>query len=532
MNALYNNNLLAIEVGGDLQAQTGTITTDLYAVLVAEDEATKEAIYEEIDKVTKQEKEDMVKLKALCTTEEQIKLYTDVEKKLAKWHEIVAQSVDFVQKTKRRESMDSTVNNKPVLADYQTALKNLSAYNSQFAKEIVAINNDFYAAAIRETMIMVAVIFAVALLMSIVIAGNITKALSKSLHFIKSISTGDFSLRVPQELLRRKDEMGVLVKAVDTMQISVNELIANVQLEAMAISEIVEEVNNNVSELNSDVEGVSATTQQLAASMEETAATTEEMSATSQNMERAVQSIADKSQEGAAKAGEISKRALETRVTAQKAQDKAVTIFTATKSKLENAIEESKIVEQIDVLSESIMQITAQTNLLALNAAIEAARAGAAGKGFAVVADEIRKLAEQSKSTVVEIQNITSQVTGSVLNLAGNATDLLTFVSTDVHEDYQMIIEIAKKYNEDATFVDQLVTDFSATSEELLASIHEMIKTIEGVANASSEGADGTSDIAGKVSAVTFKSSEVIESVAKTKHSADKLQIEISKFKI
>ena len=67
----------------------------------------------------------------------------------------------------------------------------------------------------------------------------------------------------------------------------------------------------------------------------------------------------------------------------------------------------SKAVKNIDVLTESILQITEQTNLLSLNASIEAARAGAAGKGFAVVADEIRKLAENSRHAANKIQNVT-----------------------------------------------------------------------------------------------------------------------------
>ena len=73
---------------------------------------------------------------------------------------------------------------------------------------------------------------------------------------------------------------------------------------------------------------------------------------------------------------------------------------------LTKALEDIKIVDQIGILAESIMGITAQTNLLALNASIEAARAGEAGKGFAVVADEIRKLADESRNTANGIQNI------------------------------------------------------------------------------------------------------------------------------
>lgn len=74
---------------------------------------------------------------------------------------------------------------------------------------------------------------------------------------------------------------------------------------------------------------------------------------------------------------------------------------------LEQALEDAKVVDQIGVLADSILNITAQTNLLALNASIEAARAGEAGKGFAVVAEEIRVLAEQSKDAVANIQAVT-----------------------------------------------------------------------------------------------------------------------------
>lgn len=64
---------------------------------------------------------------------------------------------------------------------------------------------------------------------------------------------------------------------------------------------------------------------------------------------------------------------------------------------MSEALERATAVDQIGILSQSILDVTAQTNLLALNASIEAARAGEAGRGFAVVASEIRKLADDSR---------------------------------------------------------------------------------------------------------------------------------------
>ncbi len=103
-------------------------------------------------------------------------------------------------------------------------------------------------------------------------------------------------------------------------------------------------------------------------------------------------------------------------------------MYKTNEKELSEAIEKSKSVEKINVLSEAILKITEQTNLLALNAAIEAARAGEAGKGFSVVAEEIRKLAEESNNTANEIQEITKIVVNAVENLANNSNKILTFI--------------------------------------------------------------------------------------------------------
>lgn len=375
------------------------------------------------------------------------------------------------------------------------------------------------------------VVFIVAIL-SLIVTKGISNPLGIAVSHLGQIAEGDFTREIPDSYINRKDEIGGMAKAVENIQKSLKGLIKNIITESAAIDNVVNAVKNDVTLLNENIEEVSATTEELSASMEETAASSEEMAATSQEMEKAVRLIAQKSQEGAIQVGEISKRADLTKEGVVNSQKKASILFESTKDGLQRALEESKVVEQINVLSSAIMQITDQTNLLALNAAIEAARAGEAGRGFSVVAEEIRKLAEQSKNTVSEIQNITVTVTGAVKNLSDNANKLLSFMSTDVEEDYSNMLMVAEKYNDDAKFIDSLVTEFSATSEELLASIDDVLVTIDGVAQASSEGAGGTTDIAGRISDIDSKSNEVLEQVIKAKESASKLKDEIAKFKI
>ncbi len=371
-----------------------------------------------------------------------------------------------------------------------------------------------------------------ALVVAIVFSGRLINPIRKFVEILDKVKTGDFSNDIPKAYLNQKGEIGDMAKGIEAMESDLRRLLSNVSSESGNIENVVDGVKENVSQLNTNIEEISATTEELSASMEETAASAEEMSATANEIGKAVESIAQKSQDGAASAEEINNRAVSVKKDVSESQQKSSKIFMDTKKQLEKALEDSKVVEQINILSESILNITSQTNLLALNAAIEAARAGESGKGFSVVADEIRKLAEQSQEAIVKIQSTTGKVVESVNNLSSSSSKLLKFMSTDVDSDYKKMIAVAEKYSDDAQFVDNLVTEFSSTSEELLSSIQDIMKTIDGVAQAASQGASGTTDIANKISVIGIKSNDVLEKSLKSKESSEKLRTEISKFKI
>ena len=391
-------------------------------------------------------------------------------------------------------------------------------------------------AAFYTSIVQFIIIFIIAMLVAIIITGIMSRSLNKAFStisgYLNTLATGNFSVQLPSEYTRRKDDFGLLAVDLDSMKNSVAQLIGSTKLEADNIIRVVGKVNTNMKQLNTDIEDVSATTEELAASMEETAASAQEMSATSMEIESASRTIAEKSQEGALQVLEISKRAENTKIDVRLSQEKANNIRIEIEGKLKKALEQSKVVSQIGELSESIMRITAQTNLLALNAAIEAARAGEAGRGFSVVAEEIRHLSEQSKNTVVQIQGVTGEVSEAVLNLSDSASALLEFVSTDIAANFQKFLEVADAYNEDAVYIDNLITDFSATSEELSASIQSVIIAVNEVAQAASEGAIGTGEIAEKVANITAKSSEVTKQISISRDSSEKLHQDISNFTI
>ncbi len=384
---------------------------------------------------------------------------------------------------------------------------------------------------ISFTVLMISVLMlAITIFLISITTRRIAHPIKKSSEYLRTLANGDFSLTVDSKFLSRADEIGTMARGINEVKDSLKLLVNSIKNEAHNINSEVALAINNANILNSNLEEVSATTEELAASMQETAASSQEMAATSLEIKKAAEYIAEKSLNGASSAREISKRAVQTKENVHAAQKKTHEIFANTKNQLKQAIDDSKVVNQINILSDSIMQIAEQTNLLALNAAIEAARAGESGRGFSVVADEIRKLAEQSKDTVLKIQSVTTRVTGCVDNLSSHSNSLLTFMSTDVENDYQVMLDVGEKYSEDAKFVDLLVSEFSTTSEQLLSSVQNVLEAIDAIAQTANEGACGITNIANKVSQVNIKSSEVMEQVLASKESANKLKEGIEKF--
>ena len=533
VNTMYLDNTLSLKYLLDNRNQSRAIEADIYKVFLYVGNLEEQNFA--IKDIKEREKifdDNIIKYKSTNLDKFERDKILVLEENLAKYRTGKDESIKLAVEGKQKEALKKYDLLKDVVNNYHQSLKDLGTYNEKLAEEMNDQSKKEYRNSVQIFFIVTIISIIIALGTTYFISKNITVALELAVKHLKIISDGDLTDIIEEKLIKRKDELGDIIKAVNKMQQSVKVLIKNVQHEADAIVDAVKRSNDNVAELNDDIEVVSTTTEELSASMEETAAVSEEMAATSHEIEKSVSLIAEKSQIGAVQAGKINKRAEKTKYDVQASQHKANEIFINTRLALEEAIEESKVVEEIKVLSQAIMDITAQTNLLALNAAIEAARAGEGGRGFSIVAEEIRKLAEQSKNTVIEIQNITNKVTETVNHLSENSKNLLIFMSTDVNEDYKTMIEVADKYNNDAKFVNELVMGFNGTAEELLCSISDVLNRIGGVSACASDGALGTSDIANKMTQINNKSNVVLEQVLKSKDSADKLKIEISKFKI
>jgi methyl-accepting chemotaxis protein len=338
---------------------------------------------------------------------------------------------------------------------------------------------------------------------------------------------GDLTKRVKN---LSQDEIGEMSNYFNLFIDRVHQIVKSIRVETDTVNMAVLESHKNISLLTYDLEDATATVQQLSAGMEETASSTEAITITSNEIESAVETVAVKAQEGASSANEISKKAIALKKSSLELQADADQTRLNIKSVMDEALAKTKEVEKIKTLAEAILQISSQTNLLALNAAIESARAGEAGKGFSVVAEEIRKLAENSKDTVTEIQDTLGVIFEAVDNLAGAARQTLDYIETKVVDSYKESVLVGENYNQDAQYINNWATDLSATSQELFASIQVIAEGVAEIARATGAGSEETSHIADKVSGIKDRASEIRLETDSVKESVDKLQNLVQQF--
>lgn len=368
--------------------------------------------------------------------------------------------------------------------------------------------------------------------LAIIIGNKISKPITQVSLDLQLMENGDFTGTKYKPYIKNKNETGKLARALDSVQKSMKETVGMVSNSGEDIAGAVVQLEDVINSLVDRVAGISAISEQLAASMEETAATAESLSTTSDNIAIHIENMNKKNQEGKVTIKGISDRANILKDDAEQATRVVDEITRSTENKLKSAIEESKRVEQIDQLTAAILDIADETALLSLNASIEAAKAGESGKGFAVVADEIRKLAETSEATAIQIQKITKDVTDSVENLCNSSSEVLEFISNNVKDTNKKLVETSEQYNNDAGDMQRLLNEFSEIATGISEEMSMIIHAFEELKNATAEGAKGTTTVAEDAEAVAENTGKVQNEASRLKVTSEKLSSVIERFNV
>ena len=197
---------------------------------------------------------------------------------------------------------------------------------------------------------------------------------------------------------------------------------------------------------------------------------------------------------------------------------------------LNQAIEDSRSVEQVNGLTNDILNISSQTNLLALNASIEAARAGEAGRGFAVVAEQIRQLADSSRETANHIQQINGIVTNAVHNLSDNADNIVSYMKESILPEFAAFVEGGAQYRENATYIESVMNEFTEKTDALKNEVDSIADSISSITHAIEEGAKGVNGAAQSTQTLVADMDNINERMNENREIASALQKETDVF--
>ncbi|MBR1913684.1 MAG: methyl-accepting chemotaxis protein [Lachnospiraceae bacterium] len=292
------------------------------------------------------------------------------------------------------------------------------------------------------------------------------------------------------------------------------------------------DTNERIGSINDNISVISSTMQETGANIDMQTESIRRINEASNEVNGTVDNLMQKTDDMTVRTREIIDRVEAMVPEVLKNKEHAVSVTGESQRKLEKAIEDAKVIDEIVNVSNVISGVANQTNLLALNASIEAARAGEAGRGFAVVADEINGLANTTKNEIEKVNDLTRKVMDSVKALSDESNSILTFLSDVVLHDYENMERLAQNYKSDADFYGEVSQSLHVDAKELSESMGSIKTGITTIDNTQEDLGRAVQDINNNLQEITTSSESVATETMNVLDGIDTLQETIGKFNV
>ena len=385
--------------------------------------------------------------------------------------------------------------------------------------------------AVVQTLQIGGICLILAILILTIIVSRITKGLMQVNAKIYDLvhNEGDLTQKLD---VRSGDELELIAGNVNELLAYIRKIMIGISSGSMRLMSSSRKMVDHLSSADESITDVSATMQEMSAAMEETTSSLNQITEAIDEIYSSVERIA-----GNADAGKVSSQEMESRASgandaAAEGEKKANIETEKMAASLNEKIAKSKSVEQIEILTPNIIEITEQTNLLALNASIEAARAGEAGRGFAVVADEIGKLAGNSADAAAKIRQVSAEVIQAVDELAEGSQQMIEFVCNSTEEGFGGLVATSENYATDANAMRAMMEQFAQTAEELRSTMDGIRESISAVNIAVEESAKGIAGVSESSVQLTGNVNDIQSEASDNNGIAEDLATEVGRFKL
>ena len=406
-------------------------------------------------------------------------------------------------------------------------------------KVVAALGSDFDASKIVERMSglrnRILLIGGIGLVAGIIIMSCLITKIVKHLNVVNNKlydivhNEGDLTRTLD---IHTGDEMELISGNVNDLLKYIREIMLNISESSGKISTSAEKMVADMSSARGNVEDVSATMEEMSAGMEETSASLNQINESVDLMYTKVKEMYSNSSRTNKETEDIQQKARNIFVNASDEQKRASLMSKEMAAAVNEKIQKSKSVEEINLLTANIIEITEQTNLLALNANIEAARAGEAGKGFAVVAGEIGNLANNSAEAAIRIQTVSAEVIAAVQGLAEEADKMIRFIDETAMEGYRSLLVTSEDYRKDVENIHTVMTSFADAATELEHAADNIKEMVQSVDIAVEESTKGIVNVSETVSELTETITDIEKEAEANNDISAQLGNEVGKFKL